>query len=40
VGLSRADADVEAPDVEVDVDVPDVDVDGGELPDVDVESTG
>jgi hypothetical protein len=38
VGLSGG--EVVAPDVDVDVNVPDVTVEGGELQDVNVESTG
>jgi hypothetical protein len=40
VDVDLSGGDVVAPDVDVDVDVPDVTVEGGELPDVDIESTG
>lgn len=38
--LSGGGGDVVAPDLDVDVDLPDVTVEGGELPDIDVESSG
>jgi len=40
VDVDLSGGDVVAPDVDIDVDLPDVTVEGGELPDVDVESTG
>jgi hypothetical protein len=40
VDIDLSGGEVVAPDVDVDVDVPDVTVEGGELPDIEVESTG